>query len=44
MGNYEIESFYWALEQLHGSFGDIGVHQDSQKIEFFMPELLIKEL
>ena len=44
VGNYGIESFYWALEQFHGSFGDIGVHQDSQKIEFIMPELLIKEL
>ena len=32
-----------ALEQLHGSFSDIGAHQDFQNSEFFMPELLLKE-
>ena len=33
-----------ALWQLHGSFSDVGAHQDFQMPEFFMPELLIKEL
>ena len=33
-----------ALEQLHGSFSDIGAYQDFQMQEFFMPELLLKEL
>ena len=41
---YDVESFFWALKQLHGSFRDIGAHQDFQMPEFFMPELLIKEL
>ena len=36
--------FFGALEQLHGSFSDIGAHQDFQKSKFFMPELLLKEL
>ena len=44
MGIYDVESFFWALEQLHGSFSDIGAHQDFQMPEFFMPKLLLKEL
>ena len=36
--------FLGALEQLHGSYSAIGAHQDFQKPEFFMPELLLKEL
>ena len=44
MGIYEVESFFLALEQLHGSLSDIGAHQDFQKPEFIMPELLQKEL
>ena len=42
MGIYDVESFFLALEQLNGSLGDIGAHQDVQKPEFFMPELLLK--
>ena len=38
------ELFFKAQEQLHGSFRDIGAHQGFQKTEFFMPELLLKEL
>ena len=39
MNIYEVESFFWggALEQLHGSFNDIGAH-----LEFQKPELLLK--
>ena len=44
MGIYAVESFFLSLEQLFGSFSDIGAHQDFQKSEFFMPELLLKEL
>ena len=44
MGIYDAESFFLALEQLHGSFSDIGAHQGFQKPEFIMPELLLKEL
>ena len=33
-----------AMEQLHGSFNDIGAHLEFQKPEFVMPELLLKEL
>ena len=44
MGIYDVESFFWALEQLHGSFSDIGAHQDFRKSKFFMPELLLIEL
>ena len=29
----DVESFFWALEQLYGSFSDIGAHQDFQKPE-----------
>ena len=35
---------FWALEQLQGSFTDIGSHQEFQKPEFVMPELLLEEL
>ena len=35
--------FGGALDQLHGSFSDIGAHQDLQKPTFVMPEPLIKE-
>ena len=40
MGIYDVEIFWGALEQLHGSFSD----QEFQKLEFVMPELLLKEL
>ena len=30
-------------KQLHGSFSDIGAHQNFQMPEFFMPELLLQE-
>ena len=40
----DVESLLWALGQLHGSFSDIGAHQDLQKPNFVMPELLLKEL
>ena len=30
----DVESFCWALEQLHGSSSDIGAHQDFQVPEF----------
>ena len=33
-----------ALEQLHGTFIDIGANKDFQKPEFFMPELLIYDI
>ena len=42
MGIYYVESFFWALVQLHGSFNDIGAHEDFQKSKFFIPELLLK--
>ena len=32
-----------ALDHLHGSFSDIGAHQDLQKPNLAIPELLIKE-
>ena len=44
MGIYDVESFFGALEQLHGSFSGIGGHQDFQKPKFFMHKLLLKEL
>ena len=44
MGIYDVESFGGALEQLHGSFSDIGARQDFQKPKVFMPELFLKEL
>ena len=47
MGIYDVESFFFGggtLEHLHGSFSDIGAHQDFQKPGIFMPELLLKEL
>ena len=28
------ESFFWVLDQVHGSFSDIGAHQDLQKAQF----------
>ena len=40
----DVESFFLALEQLHGSFSNIGARQDFQRPEFFMPELLLNEL
>ena len=40
---YDVESFLGALEELYGSFSDIGAHQDLQKPNVVMPELL-KEL
>ena len=40
----DLESLFWSLEQLHGTFSDIGAHKEFQKPEFVMPELLIKEL
>ena len=40
----EVEVFWGALEQLHGSFRDIGAHQDFQMPEFIMPAQLIKGL
>ena len=43
-GIYDVESIFWALEQLHGSLSDIGAHQDFQKPDVFMPDLLLKEL
>ena len=33
------KSFFLALEQLQGSFNFIGVYQDFQMPDFFMPEL-----
>ena len=39
-----VKSVFGALDQLHGSFSDICAHQDLQKPNFVMPELLIKEL
>ena len=44
MGNYDVESFLGTIEQLHGSASDIGAHQVFQQPEFFMPELLPKEI
>ena len=40
----DVESFWGALEKLHGSLRYIGAHQDFQQPEFYMPELLLKEL
>ena len=37
-----VESFFLALDQLHGSFSR--THQDLNKPNFVMPELLIIEL
>ena len=28
LGIYDVESIFWALEQLHLSFSGIGAHQD----------------
>ena len=39
-----IMTFFGALEQPHGSFTDIGAHQDFQKPEFVMRGLLLQEL
>ena len=33
----DLESIFWALEQHHESFNDIGAHQDFQMPEYFMP-------
>ena len=33
-----------ALEQLHGSFSDIGAHQDFQKPEFLLKELWFEDI
>ena len=40
----DVESIFLTLERLHGGFNDIGAHQDFQTPDFFMPELLLKEL
>ena len=46
MGIFGVESFFFgggALEEeLHGSFSDIGAHQDFQMPEFFMPITITK--
>ena len=39
-----LKVFIWAREQLHTGFRDIGAHQDFQITDFYMPELLLKEL
>ena len=44
LNRFNVESFLGALDQLNGSFSDIVAHQDLQKPNFVMPELLIKEL
>ena len=50
MGIYDVKVFFLgggALEQFHGSFSYIGAHQEFQKPEIVMPELLpvlLKEL
>ena len=36
----DVVSIFWALEQLHGGFSDIGAHQDFQKPNSYMPKLL----
>ena len=43
-GTWVFMTFFCALEQPHGSFGDIGAHHDFQQSKFFIPELLLKEL
>ena len=40
----DVDICWGALEQLHGRCSDIGAHLDFLKPEFFMPELLLKEL
>ena len=42
LNSSDIESFYCALEQLHGSFSD-SAQQEFRKPEFVMSELLLKE-
>ena len=44
LGIYDVEIFFWPLDQLYESFSDIGAHQDLQEPNFVLPELLIKEL
>ena len=45
MNRSDVESFFWGvMEQLLGSFSGISAHQDFQMSEFFLPELLLKEL
>ena len=39
MGIFDEESFFGALEQLHGTFIDFCAHLEFQKPEFVMPEL-----
>ena len=37
----DVERFFWrgALDQLNGSFSDIGAHQDLQKPNFVLPTI-----
>ena len=44
LNRFDVESFWGALEQLHGSFSDFGAREDLQKPTFVMLEILIKEL
>ena len=39
-----LKVIFGALEQLNGSFSEIGAHQDFIKPELVMLELLLKEL
>ena len=39
-----LKVLWGALEQLYGCFSDIHAHQDYQKPEFFMSELLLRAL
>ena len=38
----DVESVFSALEQIHGSFSDIGAREEFQQSDLFMPELLLK--
>ena len=42
-GTWVFMTIFFALEQLHGSFSDIGAHLEFQKPEFVIPELLLKD-
>ena len=44
MNRSDVESFLGALEQLLGSYSDIGAHVEFLKPEFVMHELLQKKL
>ena len=43
---YEYLGIFWGggSGSAYGSFIDIGAHQDFKKLEFFMPERLLKKL